>query len=44
MDRHRDDSQAVLHKAHPHKGFYYDIEAFNNAGYSVATHPSHPKV
>jgi len=30
--------------SHPRKGFYYDIEAFNNAGYSVATHASLPKI
>jgi DNA-binding beta-propeller fold protein YncE len=31
-------------KSHPHKGFYYEIEAFNNAGYSAPTHARKPKI
>ena len=31
-------------KSHPHKGFYYDIEAFNEAGYSVPTHAARPTI
>jgi Fibronectin type III domain len=31
-------------KSHPRKGFYYDIDAFNDAGSSVATHASRPKI
>jgi DNA-binding beta-propeller fold protein YncE len=31
-------------KSHPHNGFSYEIEAFNDAGVSVATHPSRPKI
>jgi DNA-binding beta-propeller fold protein YncE len=31
-------------KSHPRKRFYYDIEAFNNGGYSAATHAHRPKI
>jgi DNA-binding beta-propeller fold protein YncE len=31
-------------KSLPHKGYFYDVEAFNNAGFSVATHASRPKI
>jgi DNA-binding beta-propeller fold protein YncE len=31
-------------KAHPQQGFFYEIEAFNNGGYSVASHASQPKI
>jgi streptogramin lyase len=31
-------------KSHPHKGFYYDIEAFNDGGYSAATPAKLPKL
>ena len=29
-------------KSHPHKGFFYDVIAFNEAGYSTPSHPNKP--
>jgi hypothetical protein len=37
-------TKRTYRKAHPHKGFYYDIEAFNNAGFSAPTHARKPKI